>query len=328
MQRIFDLVKAKAEKLLADKSVDRVLGWKRGEFVYDETPAVFKTAGELSEFVYDGFSGANLSKYLINESKKDGKVAAMLKPCDTYSFNQLIKEHRIDREKVYVLGVECRGKLDIYKIKELGIEGIEKIEENGDEITFHTLYGDKTCKRGEVLSERCLCCKGKQHMVYDELVETGEKSDDTTLDRFSEVKKLEAMTPDERFAFWKGEFSKCIRCNACRNVCPACSCRNCVFDNDNSGVAVKANTDSFEEKMFHIIRAFHVAGRCTDCGECSRVCPEHIPLHLLNRKFIKDIDGFYGEYQAGADVESRAPLVNFDKEDVDPSVVSDKGGDR
>ena len=91
----------------------------------------------------------------------------------------------------------------------------------------------------------------------------------------------------------------CIRCNACRNVCPACSCRKCVFDSNKFDSAQKANVDSFEEKMFHIIRAFHVAGRCTDCGECSRVCPQGIPLHLFNRKFIKDIDTFYGEYQAG-----------------------------
>lgn len=328
MQRIFELIKDKAEKLLADKSVDRVLGWKCGEFVYDETPAVFKAPEELSDFVYDDFSGANLSKYLIDESKKDGKVLALLKPCDTYSFNQLVKEHRINRDNVYVLGIECRGKLDIYKIKELGIKGIQNIEENGDELRIHTIYGDKTCKRSDVLLERCLCCKGKKHMAYDELVLTGEEIEEMPSDRFSMVKKLEAMTPDERFEFWKGELSKCIRCNACRNVCPACSCRTCVFDNADSGVASKANTDSFEEKMFHVIRAFHVAGRCTDCGECSRVCPERIPLHLLNRKFIKDIDEFYGEFQAGADTDSRAPLVNYTKDDADPSVVSDRGGDR
>lgn len=115
--------------------------------------------------------------------------------------------------------------------------------------------------------------------------------------RFELVEKLEAMAPEERFAFWQNELSRCIRCNACRNVCPACSCIKCVFDNDRYDTAQKANTTTFEEQMFHIIRAFHVAGRCTDCGECSRVCPQHIPLHLLNRKFIKDIDEFYGEYQ-------------------------------
>ena len=143
--------------------------------------------------------------------------------------------------------------------------------------------------------------------------------------RFELVEKLEAMAPEERFAFWQNELSRCIRCNACRNVCPACSCIKCVFDNDRYDTAQKANTTTFEEQMFHIIRAFHVAGRCTDCGECSRVCPQHIPLHLLNRKFIKDIDEFYGEYQAGADTDSRAPLTNFTQEDVEPSIVKERG---
>ena len=81
---------------------------------------------------------------------------------------------------------------------------------------------------------------------------------------------------------------------------PRATCVKCVFDNPTlRASASKANADTFEENMFHIIRAFHVAGRCTDCGECTRVCPQDIPLHLLNRKFIKDINELYGEYQAG-----------------------------
>ena len=143
--------------------------------------------------------------------------------------------------------------------------------------------------------------------------------------RFDEVEKLEKMTPDERFAFWQGELSRCIRCNACRDVCPACTCEKCVFNNPESGAENKAASNSFEEKMFHIIRAFHVAGRCTDCGECSRVCPQHIPLHLLNRKFILDIDRFYGDYQAGAEVGSRAPVVNYTTEDLEPSEAVERG---
>ena len=137
--------------------------------------------------------------------------------------------------------------------------------------------------------------------------------------------KLEAMTDDERFAFWRGELSKCIRCNACRNVCPACSCVKCVFDNPNTGVQNKAAADDFEENLFHIIRAFHVAGRCTDCGECSRVCPQGIPLHLLNRKFISDIDDLYGEYQAGEAIGQRHPLIDYTQADCEPSIVHERG---
>lgn len=328
MQRIFGLIQDRAEKLLADGTVNRVIGWKKGEFFYDPTPAVFNTKDRLEGFVYDSFCASNLSKYLVSESKKDGKILALLKPCDTYSLNQLIKEHRVHRDNVYVLGIECRGMIDINKIKDLGIKGIIKMDENGNELMVQTIYGDKTCKRNEVLLEKCLCCKGKQHMVYDELATGGEEIPEAAPSRFELVEKLEAMTADERFAFWRGELSRCIRCNACRNVCPSCTCIKCVFDNDASGVASKANTDSFEENLFHIIRGFHVAGRCTDCGECARVCPQHIPLHLLNRKVIKDINEFYGEYQAGADTESRTPLTDFTQEDVEPGIVTDRGGDQ
>ena len=139
------------------------------------------------------------------------------------------------------------------------------------------------------------------------------------------VEKLENMTAQERYDFWRSELSKCIRCNACRNVCPACTCEKCVFDNPSSGVENKAAANSFEENMFHIIRAFHVAGRCTDCGECSRVCPQNIPLHLLNRKFIKDINELYGTYQAGENTTDKAPLNDYKMDDCEANVVHERG---
>lgn len=286
---------AKAKEMLSNGTVNRVLGWQKGLFDYDITPAVFNSAEEIDkDFVYNEFCGPNLSKYLIKESRKEGKVLVFLKPCDTYSFNQLIKEHRIIRENILAVGIPCEGM--------------------------------KTGETGE-LAERCTVCRGTKHVAYDELLDgcnEAELDAETAQKRFAKVSELEAMSPDERFEFWRGELSRCIRCNACRNVCPACSCEMCVFDNPNSGISQKAAADTFEENMFHIIRAFHVAGRCTDCGECSRVCPQNIPLHLLNRKFIKDINEIYGDYQAGFDTESRAPLNTYNTEDVEPSIVYER----
>ena len=316
----------KAVSLLSDGTVSAVLGWHKGEFGYDITPAVFTTAEDLKEnFVFNSFCGANFSKYLVAKTGKiEGKILVFLKPCDTYSFNQLLTEHRFDREKVYAVGIPCEGMVDVAKVKAVAGEGVSAVDENGDNILVTTIYEDApvSVSAKDVLLERCVNCKSKKLVAYDELLgEDGEVIDSA---RFDEVAKLEAMTADERFEFWQNELSRCIRCNACRDACPACTCEKCVFDNPGSGVENKAPANSFEEKMFHIIRAYHVAGRCTDCGECSRVCPQNIPLHLLNRKFIKDMNEFYGEYQAGAEVGSRAPLVNYTTEDLEPGEVFDR----
>ena len=309
----------RAKALLESGEVARVVGWKKGDFCFDPSPATFESVEELNDFVYDWFCGANLSKYLIAISKKEGKTAVFLKPCDTYSFNQLVKEHRINREKIHVIAIECMAKLDIEKIKAKGASAITGVEVVEKDVKVATAYGEETYFKPEVVLTKCATCN-KTHQVKDEEIILHERPQ-RQVNRFEEVEKLEAMTAEERFAFWKEQLSKCIRCNACRNVCPACSCLKCVFDNPQSGISAKANDSEFEEKLFHVIRAFHVSGRCTDCGECSRVCPQNIPLHLLNRKFIKDIDSFYGEYQAGETAEGKTPLTSYTEADADPSVV-------
>lgn len=319
-----EAMKKCATALLESGQVNRVLGWMAGEFCYDVTPAVFTSTDEInSRLVYTPFCGANLSKYLVKETLKEGKIAVFLKPCDTYSFNQLLSEHRIDRENVYVIGVPCDGMTDAEHLRAAGITGIKSVHFDGDRVVADTVYGTREANKADVLTERCVSCKSRKHVAYDELL--GDDGEVLDSNRFDMVEKLESMSSEERFAFWRGELSRCIRCNACRNVCPACTCEKCVFDNPASGVENKAAADSFEENMFHIIRAFHVAGRCTDCGECSRVCPEHIPLHLLNRKFIKDINELYGDYQAGESVNERGPLVSYTMTDAEPSVVHKRG---
>ena len=228
-------VKEKAIQLLQDQIVDRVVGWRAGEFFYDLTPSVFTSVEDIEKhFVWSVFSGANLSKYLIAESRKGGKAAVFLKPCDSYSFVQLLKEHRILRETVYAVGVQCDGMCDMEEIKAQGPAGVTAVTEDGEDLRVSTLYGEETVKKADALLLKCKTCKSKKIVCFDELLgEQGEEAPDCG--RFDEVQKLEAMTPEERYAFWRGELSRCIRCNACRNVCPACSCEKCVFDNHDSG---------------------------------------------------------------------------------------------
>lgn len=313
-----DLIKIAKEKL-ASGAVQQVIGWRRGLFDEDVTPSTFKDAEDLEKnFVFNKYCKANLSKYLVKitraiETAKtttrtnnamakqrdpnaaeapipNEKVLAFLKPGDTHSFCQLLKENRITRDDVYVVAVPCSCEMD------------ESVKEG----------------------EGCDHCRNKKHVVYDEVV--GKAREEAVADpsRFEGVEKIAAMTADERHEFWKNEFSRCIRCNACRDVCPACTCEKCVFDNNALYTSQKVAQVPFEESLYHIIRAWHVAGRCTDCGECSRVCPEHIPLHLLNRKFVKDIDEIYGPYIAGSDMETKPPMLTWTAGDAEPSVVYER----
>ena len=305
----------RAKELLADGTVQKVVGWQKGLFDEDVTPAVFASAEELDKgFVFNKYCAANLSKYLVKitreiEIKKSTtrmnntmakqrdpnaqdapipqeRVLVFLKPNDTYSFTELLKENRITRDDVYAIGVPCQD----------------------------TLEGGSVCAN----------CANKKPVSCDELIGVEAEAPAVESGRMDQVAKLEAMTADERYEFWQNEFSRCIRCNACRNVCPACTCEKCVFDNNALYTSQKVAETSFEESLFHIIRAWHVAGRCTDCGECSRVCPQGIPLHLLNRKFIKDINEIYGDYQAGSDLETRPPMLTFKEEDPETSIISDR----
>lgn len=288
----------KAGEMLSSGEVYGVLAWERGDFACDQTPALFTSPESLSRLAYDEFTAPMLSKYLINEAKKPNegkKVMVFLKPCDTYNFGHLLSEHKVERDRVYAVGVACSG----------------------------------IFSREKTLLEKCLACKGMEFHHCDEVIGGEGKITWDKLDRFAGVEMIESMTPSERFEFWRGELSRCIRCNACRNVCPVCSCVKCVFDNPGSGVMSKSNADEFEENMFHIIRAFHVAGRCTDCGECSRVCPRNIPLHLLNRKFIKDVNALFGPYQAGASLDDASPLTSYSVNDPEPGYKDKaKGGER
>ena len=180
-QTVTDAVLARAKELLSNGTVNRVIGWEKGLFEDDQTPRVFTSVEELDkDFIYDDYSVATVSKYLIKETKKEGKILAFLKANDTYSFNQLVKEHRVNRDNVYIVAVPSNGEAQ----------------------------------------------KGKIHVVYDEIMDTDgkisakkeeslEDKEAFNKERFEMIAKLEAMTADERFAFWQNELSKCIRCNAC-----------------------------------------------------------------------------------------------------------------
>ncbi len=118
------------------------------------------------------------------------------------------------------------------------------------------------------------------------------------------VAEYGAMSLEERRAFWKQQFLKCIKCYGCRNICPECFCESCALE-DPAWVERGVLAPPFP--MFHLIRAMHMSGRCVACRQCELTCPAHIPLTVLYDLIRRDVEKLLG-YVPGADIAAPPPL--------------------
>ena len=80
-------------------------------------------------------------------------------------------------------------------------------------------------------------------------------------------------------------------------------------------------TDASDTAIFHIMRAFHLAGRCVDCGACERACPMGVDIRKLNRKLVRDVKEWFG-YEAGLSLEQVAPLSTFKPDDTEEFMLN------
>jgi ferredoxin len=230
---------------------------------------------------------------------------------------ELLKLHQLQRDQVHIVGVPCTGIVDIKKVARICDPAtITALYEDGDTIVIETTRSRHTCARDELVYDKCIACAYPNPLVYDELV--GEEVASRQVDpqqKFADVQSLEEMDVTDRLGFWSEQLSKCIRCYACKNVCPMCFCTECLWEKrDPQWVTKYRNPD--DVFTFHMIRAYHMAGRCTGCMECERVCPVDIPLGKIFKKIEKDCLELF-EYQPGVDIQAVPPLSMFEEGDTE-----------
>lgn len=274
-------IREKARELLESKAVECVIGYERGTDGVNARPAFIYKPEDVSRLIFDDTCAHNLAKYLLN--KRKSLTAVVVKPCDARAVNLLLAERQIKREMVFVIGVVCPG-----------------IAERA------------WAWKGDELQARCQRCSTHTPPLYDFLV--GEPpAEEPFPSCYADVDEMESKSPAERDAFWEEQFGRCIRCYACRQVCPGCYCTECAAEQLNpEWIGIRIAQPQTTE--WNIMRAFHLAGRCIGCNECERACPMNIPLGLVNRKLEKEVlDAF--NYQAGMDAESKAPLATFKKDE-------------
>ena len=315
MNNITQELQKQAKKLLEEQVVQLVIGYGSGSDPFHVTPVFIRNPDLVENLIWNTFCVNNLAKYLTEYKYLPGKIAVIFKGCDSRSINRLIQDNQIKRDKIVLLGIPCSGMLEVEKVaKATGYKlEIEGYIEQDEKLTLHTSKGDFTFNKKDSLVNKCYHCSNHNPVVFDIMLGAEVKENPTTA-KYSEIEKLEKLTVAEKSEFWDSCFSRCIRCYACRNVCTACTCQECIFNLAKPAWVERINNLS-NNTAFHLTRAFHVAGRCVDCGECDRVCPVNIPLRYLNQKILKDLQELYNAPVPGTDINTVPALGCFVTED-------------
>jgi formate dehydrogenase (coenzyme F420) beta subunit len=311
MLSCIDKIKEISRRLLKEAKVDMVIGFRKGTVVMMNEPCFVKTEDDVDNLVWDSNCGINLANYLTNRTERIGVVA---KGCDSRNIVTHIIENKIKRDQVVIIGVPCKGMIDRHRIEAMAEGEIKEVIETDDAIKIKGDGFEKTLDKQEVLQQNCAICIHRNPVVYDELA-ADEVKEQTDVDRYEDVRHIEALSSDEKWDFFEDLLSTCIRCYACRNACPLCYCPTCFVDESRPQWVGKSQ-DPTDIRTFHFLRAYHCAGRCTDCGACERACPMGIKVRLLTKKLEKDCLELF-DWEAGMTLDKRPPLDTYRPDDPD-----------
>jgi len=290
-------VRQAARELLEGGDAELVIGYVQtpnGTVV----PGFVSTPAEAERLVWNDRCVHNLTTYLTGERiGANGKVAVVVKGCDARAAVALMQESQLDRQRVKLIGVECHG------------------------------------VRGECgqLADKCGACELHTPHICDVLASAdgavsrpeAPGTEPTSFPASQRVKaelaELMAMSPAQRLAFWRAELSRCVRCYACRAVCPLCYCQICAADR-NQPQYLAPGSDWKGALSWEVTRALHLAGRCVGCGECVRACPQGIRLDLI-QSFLADVVQRELGSVSGADPQALPPLSTFRPEDPEEFIL-------
>jgi formate dehydrogenase (coenzyme F420) beta subunit len=281
---MIDELRQQCRRLLEEGQIKVVIGYGQSNPEGLAYPVFITRPDDVGQLVWNDRCFANLTAYLKRkEVRALGKPAIIVKPCDYRTLKVLETESQIVRSEIVVLAARCE--------------------------MFDT-------KNASITLSKCKSCDSPIAQEADVVI--GDKSEtpaSTAVDRFADLEAFMLKTPEQRLDYWKQVLGKCVKCYACRQACPLCYCEQCIVEK-NRPQCISTSATEQGNFAWHIARAFHLAGRCVGCDECTRACPMGINLRLLNLSLTKAADVNFN-YRAGIDPHTEPLVGRYSENDTE-----------
>ncbi|MBC8418052.1 MAG: 4Fe-4S dicluster domain-containing protein [Desulfobacterales bacterium] len=310
MLKYSEKIKETAKRLLKEKTVDVFIGYRKGSVPMMNKPVLIADPDKVGQLYWDSFCGLNLCNYL---TKRTGRIGIVANGCNSRNIVTHIIENQIKRDQLYIVGLPCEGMIDHRAVmRAVNDKEILDIQENGAQFVVKGPGLEETFEKEKFLQGNCATCTHRNPVIHDEMLGDPVK-EQTGVAVYKDVEKIEEMDPEKKQGFFTRLISRCIRCYSCRNACPLCYCPTCFVD-ESKPQWVGKSIDPTDTMTFHFLRAYHCAGRCTDCGACERVCPMSISMRQFTKKLNKDSQALFS-WEAGLTLDQRPPLDVYRPDD-------------
>lgn len=296
-------------------------------------------------------NSAKILQAMTRLTPSDRKTAVVIRPCEMRAVIELIKLKQVQPDNLIFIGIDCPGAYSVANYPKF----VSENKTSDDFVKAGFKWADDT-----MLRAGCQICEYPYPLTADitigmiglepgkvilqantaqgeEIFKTlGLKIDEDSADakkRQEALSKFATDVKDRRkkfFAKTKEEiggiekltkvFASCIKCQNCRQACPICYCRECVFisptfelESDKylrqadkkGGIRMPADT-----LLFHLTRMNHMGNSCVGCGACEEACPNDIPLLKLFQLIGSEAQELFG-YVPGRNVEEPLPASTF-----------------
>jgi len=269
-----DEIRALIRKLFEEDKIDLVFAYTDGDLGDGAlVPYIARSENDVDKIKWGNRCWQNLAPYLHG---REERVAIVAKACDARAVVQLIIESQLDRDKVFIIGVDCPGMVD----------------------------ADGAPRPG------CGECTVRIAPIYDVRIEHDGGGSPVSQTEPSPLSDEDLLGNLEKF---KEEIDKCILCYSCRQACYGCYCKSCFIERDMPDWQ-PAEINTGTKMTFHLGRAMHLAGRCVECGACEAACASGVNVRYIISEATGFIEDNYG-FQTGMDFETTQAMLTYGLDD-------------